>query len=139
MVVELEMLGVAVWERPDVVDKEMPVLCVGVANVLSVVLVQWVVEVVLRVNKARDTASSVQKKSRQLFGKVFAMAAARPGSGDRSWCIRSKVEIVMCGWNVGMCCCGKVRAVVMWKVVMWCCSVFTQVELKCSENSSGTA
>ena len=50
------MLDVGVWERPDVVDKEMPVLCVDVANVWSVVLVQWVMEVVLHVSKARDTA-----------------------------------------------------------------------------------
>ena len=54
------MLGVVVREWPDVVDKEMLVLCVDVANVLLVVLVQWVVEVVLRVSKARDTASGVQ-------------------------------------------------------------------------------
>ena len=50
------MLDVGVWERPDVVDKEMPALCVDVANVWSVVLVQWVMEVVLHVSKARDTA-----------------------------------------------------------------------------------
>ena len=62
-VVELEMLDVVVLERPDVVDKEMPVLCVDVANVLPVVLVQWVVEVVLRGSKARDTASGVQLRT----------------------------------------------------------------------------
>ena len=50
------MLGVVVLEMPDVVDKEMLVLYVDVSTVLSVVLVLWVVEVVLHVSKARDTA-----------------------------------------------------------------------------------
>ena len=59
-VVELEMLDVVVLEMPDVVDKEMLVLYVDVSNVLSVVLVRWVVEVVLHVSMARDTAWGVQ-------------------------------------------------------------------------------
>ena len=47
-------------EMPDVVDKEMLARYVNVANVLSVVLVRWVVEVVLYVGMARDTAWGVQ-------------------------------------------------------------------------------
>ena len=45
-------------------------MCVDVANVLPVVLVQWVVEVVLRGSKARDTASGVQ------LGTVEKLVAA---------------------------------------------------------------
>ena len=64
---------------------------------------------------------------------MFAMAAAaaRHGSGDCSWCNRSKIEMVTRVWRVGMCCCGKVGVVVMWNVSMWCCSVFMQIELNC--------
>ena len=50
------MLDVVVLEMPDVVDKEMLARYVNVANVLSVVLVRWAVEVVLHVSMARDTA-----------------------------------------------------------------------------------
>ena len=54
------MLGVVVLEMPDVVDKEMLALYVDVSSVVSVVLVRWVVEVVLHVSMARDTAWGVQ-------------------------------------------------------------------------------
>ena len=54
------MLGVVVLEMPDVVDKEMLALYVDVSSVVSVVLVRWVVEVVLYVGMARDTAWGVQ-------------------------------------------------------------------------------
>ena len=50
----------------------------------------------------------------------MAAAAARHGSGDCSWCNHSMIEIVMLVRKVGMCCCGEVGVVVMWKVSMWC-------------------